>query len=95
MPWYNGEEATKYLKEAIGEYYQRSEKPVFQALWENYNFCQFVDDEGERVDFRGVLNAELIVCVQGTWFSTGTRRARLSWSTTSSCDQVDGVDVLC
>lgn len=46
MPWYHGEEATKYLREAIGPYYMRTTKPTFQALWDNYNFCQFVDDEG-------------------------------------------------
>ena len=46
MPWYHGEEATKYLREALGPYYFRTSKPAFQALWDNYNFCQFVDDEG-------------------------------------------------
>ncbi|EKM52308.1 uncharacterized protein PHACADRAFT_260620 [Phanerochaete carnosa HHB-10118-sp] len=52
MSWYNGEEATRYLRNAIGEYYQRSEKPAFQALWDNYNFCQFVDNEGDMVFYR-------------------------------------------
>ncbi|KAI0353746.1 linoleoyl phosphatidylcholine delta-12 acetylenase [Trametes cingulata] len=52
MPWYNGEEATKYLREAIGPYYLRSGKPVFEALWDSYNFCQFVDDEGDVVYYR-------------------------------------------
>ena len=31
----------------IGEHYHYSEKPVFQALWDNYNDCQFVEDTGE------------------------------------------------
>ncbi|RPD52977.1 linoleoyl phosphatidylcholine delta-12 acetylenase [Lentinus tigrinus ALCF2SS1-7] len=52
MPWYHGEEATKYLREAIGPYYLRTSKPVFQTLWDNYNFCQFVDDEGDVVYYR-------------------------------------------
>ncbi|OJT09762.1 Delta(12) fatty acid desaturase [Trametes pubescens] len=52
MPWYHGEEATKYLREAIGPYYMSTSKPAFQALWDNYNFCQFVDDEGDVVYYR-------------------------------------------
>ena len=43
----HGEEATKYLRAFIGEHYAYSEKPIFEALWENYNRCQFVEDEGE------------------------------------------------
>ncbi|THH16377.1 hypothetical protein EW146_g4264 [Bondarzewia mesenterica] len=47
MPWYHGAEATKYLKEFIGDHYMWSDEPIFQALWHNYNECQFVEDEGE------------------------------------------------
>ena len=42
----HGEEATQYLQAFIGEHYHRSEKPVFKALWDNYNDCQFVEDTG-------------------------------------------------
>lgn len=42
----HGPEATKYLREFIGEHYHYSEKPVFKALWESYNNCQFVEDTG-------------------------------------------------
>ncbi|TFK53232.1 hypothetical protein OE88DRAFT_1626954 [Heliocybe sulcata] len=52
MPWYNGEEATKYLKEFIGEHYAYSNKPVFSALWHNYNECQFVEDEGDVLFYK-------------------------------------------
>lgn len=53
----HGEEATTYLKAKIGEHYNYSNEPVFKKLWENYNFCQFVEDEGAyRVSFDGVLN---------------------------------------
>jgi fatty acid desaturase len=34
IPWYNGEEATQYLKEVIGDAYQHSDKPVFADLWD-------------------------------------------------------------
>ena len=43
----HGEEATKYLRAFIGEHYAYSEKPIFEALWESYNRCQFVEDDGE------------------------------------------------
>lgn len=49
MPWYHGEEATRHLRRALGPYYLHTSKPIFQTLWDNYNFCQFVDDEGARV----------------------------------------------
>jgi len=42
----HGEEATQYLKAFIGEHYAQSDKSMFKALWESYNKCQFVDDEG-------------------------------------------------
>ena len=42
----HGKEATKYLKAFLGEHYHYSDKPAFQALWHNYNVCQFVEDEG-------------------------------------------------
>ncbi|TFY70490.1 hypothetical protein EVG20_g2522 [Dentipellis fragilis] len=45
MPWYHGAEATQYLRDFIGEHYMFSDKPVFRALWDNYNDCQFVEDE--------------------------------------------------
>ncbi|KAF8220193.1 hypothetical protein L208DRAFT_1382738 [Tricholoma matsutake] len=52
MPFYHGPEATQHLKAFIGDHYAYSEKPSFQALWESYNFCQFVEDEGEVLFYR-------------------------------------------
>lgn len=46
MPFYHTPEATQYLKAFIGEYYVSDDTPAFKALWRNYNFCQFVEDEG-------------------------------------------------
>ena len=40
------------MKAFIGEHYHYSEKPVFRALWDNYNDCQFVEDEGEIVFYK-------------------------------------------
>lgn len=44
------EEATEYLKDFIGpEHYHFSSTPVFQAMWETYNRCRFVDDTGKSI----------------------------------------------
>ncbi|KAJ7436404.1 hypothetical protein FB451DRAFT_1307439 [Mycena latifolia] len=39
-------------KAFIGEYYVFSDKPAFQALWDNYNACQFVEDDGDILFYR-------------------------------------------
>lgn len=44
MPFYRGEEATKYLKKVIGKDYNFSDKSVFHSLWTYARRCQFVDD---------------------------------------------------
>lgn len=44
----HGAEATKHLRAFIGAHYHYSEQPVFRALWDNYNACQFVEDTGEQ-----------------------------------------------
>ncbi|KAG6885732.1 hypothetical protein C0993_010559 [Termitomyces sp. T159_Od127] len=46
MPFYHGREATQHLKAFIGDHYVYSDKPAFQALWEVYNKCQFVENTG-------------------------------------------------
>lgn len=52
MPFYHGREATQHLQRLLGEHYHRSSKPVFQALWDNYNNCQFVEDKGDIVFYK-------------------------------------------
>ncbi|KAE9386389.1 hypothetical protein BT96DRAFT_928238 [Gymnopus androsaceus JB14] len=52
MPFYHGPEGTEYLKAFIGDHYVWSDKPVFKALWDNYNDCQFVEDEGDVLFYR-------------------------------------------
>jgi omega-6 fatty acid desaturase (delta-12 desaturase) len=46
MPFYNTPGATQYLKAFLCEHYVFDDTPAFNALWRNYNFCQFVEDEG-------------------------------------------------
>jgi hypothetical protein len=49
LPADHGPEATQYLKAFIGHHYVYSDEPVFKALWNSYNKCQFVDNEGEHM----------------------------------------------
>ncbi|KAI0634237.1 fatty acid desaturase-domain-containing protein [Trametes polyzona] len=65
MPWYHGAAATAHLARAMGPYYRRSAKPVFRALWDNYNFCQFVDDEGDMVFYRDRRGKTIVDYVLG------------------------------
>jgi hypothetical protein len=48
----NGKEATEHLKALIGDHYTSSDEYVFPTLWETYNNCQFVEDEGDIVFYR-------------------------------------------
>jgi hypothetical protein len=41
-----------HLRSFIGEHYSHSSKPVFKALWDNYNNCQFVEDEGDILFYK-------------------------------------------
>ncbi|KAJ7055576.1 fatty acid desaturase-domain-containing protein [Mycena amicta] len=52
IPFYHAREATEALKAYLGPYYNFSDQPAFAALWENYNRCQFVDDEGDVLFYR-------------------------------------------
>ncbi|KAF7314691.1 Linoleoyl phosphatidylcholine delta-12 acetylenase [Mycena kentingensis (nom. inval.)] len=53
IPLYHARQGTAALKSFLGpQHYNYSDTPAFRALWENYNRCQFVDDEGEVVFYR-------------------------------------------
>ena len=43
----HGPEATQYLKAFIGDHYAYSDENVFKALWDSYNKCQFVENDGK------------------------------------------------
>lgn len=47
MPYYHTAAATEYLKAFLGEHYYWSDEPIWEALWNSYNKCQFVEDEGQ------------------------------------------------
>lgn len=52
MPFYHGEEATKYIKAVIGDHYLKRDDYYLPVLWRNFNDCQFVEDEGQILFYK-------------------------------------------
>ncbi|PBK92502.1 linoleoyl phosphatidylcholine delta-12 acetylenase [Armillaria gallica] len=52
MPYYHTAAATEHLKAFLGEHYCWSDEPIWEALWNSYNKCQFVEDEGDVLFYR-------------------------------------------
>ncbi|KAJ7818814.1 fatty acid desaturase-domain-containing protein [Mycena leptocephala] len=52
IPFYHCPAATEHLKAFLGKHYVSSDTPAFQALWENYNRCQFVEETGDVVFYK-------------------------------------------
>ncbi|KAF8886204.1 fatty acid desaturase-domain-containing protein [Infundibulicybe gibba] len=52
LPFYHAEKATEQLRAVLGPDYNYCESGVFPALWRNFNFCQYVDEEGDILFFR-------------------------------------------
>ncbi|KAF8173116.1 hypothetical protein BJ912DRAFT_992797 [Pholiota molesta] len=50
-PLHHGPEATQHLKAFIGDHYASSDKPS-SRLWDSYNQCQFVENQGEVLFYR-------------------------------------------
>ena len=71
----HGREATQHLQRLLGEHYHRSSKPVFQALWDNYNNCQFVEDKGQsRLQSMFDRKTDQVFVLKGISCSTRTSR---------------------
>lgn len=52
MPHYHAQEATVYIKEALGKHYMYDDTPVPMALWHVWKQCRFVEDEGDVVFYK-------------------------------------------
>ncbi|KDR69558.1 hypothetical protein GALMADRAFT_77316 [Galerina marginata CBS 339.88] len=52
IPFYHAEEATEIIKRALSHRYHSSSEPVFRCLWENFNSCQFVEDEDQVLYYK-------------------------------------------
>ncbi|KAJ6576541.1 fatty acid desaturase-domain-containing protein [Mycena vulgaris] len=51
IPFYHGPAATQHLKVFLGAHYVASDTPAFRALRDNYNRCQFVEEDTGDVVF--------------------------------------------
>lgn len=49
IPHYNLLKATEAIKPVMGEYYRKSDEPIWQALWRSCVSCHFVPDTGGKV----------------------------------------------
>lgn len=47
IPHYHAWEATAALKEFLGPHYHYSDENMFKSLWNSYQKCRYVDDEGD------------------------------------------------
>jgi omega-6 fatty acid desaturase (delta-12 desaturase) len=81
MPFYHGEAGTQHLKAFIGEYYAESDQNCFGALWQAYNNCQFVEDDGEIVFYRN-KKGEAVVRPADPWYSPSSKPAKSVAATT-------------
>lgn len=45
MPHYHAQEATEAIKPILGEYYQKDDRFIFKALWEDYSACRYVSPD--------------------------------------------------
>jgi acyl-lipid omega-3 desaturase len=52
IPHYHLLEATESAKPVLGEYYRKSQEPIWMALWKAYRACYFVSDRGSKVYYQ-------------------------------------------
>ena len=52
IPHYNLKTATEAVKPLLGEYYRKSDRPIWSAFWRAYNSCYFVANEGSKIYYQ-------------------------------------------
>lgn len=63
IPHYHAQEASEAIKPILGDYYCKSNEPIWKATWDAMKYCRFVDD----VNGNGVL-----------WFTSKVPEATLT-----------------
>lgn len=56
IPHYNLKRATAAIKPVLGEYYRKSDEPIFRSLFRSAKRCHFVANDGAKVYYQPVDN---------------------------------------
>ena len=57
MPHYNLKKATEAIKPLLGEYFRKSEEPIWISAWRSCISCHFVPNEGNKVYYTSHLKS--------------------------------------
>jgi len=52
LPHYHAVEATKCIKQVLGKYYAFDDTFFLKALWNNWNYCEYINDEDTIAYFK-------------------------------------------
>jgi acyl-lipid omega-3 desaturase len=52
MPHYYLQDATEAIKPLLGDYYRKSEEPVWQSFFKSSEACHFITDDGDEVYYQ-------------------------------------------
>jgi len=58
MPHYHLKTATEAIKPVLGEYYRKSDEPIWKSFFRSYLACHFVSDTGSKIYYQSPTNPQ-------------------------------------